>query len=252
MRFASLISLGTTIVSLLGCAPSSAQLKRAVEADPDIVYAAFQKDPEKFLSVMTSLTTKGRAAEKLREIDELRKNRKTPVLTSDISFRGTEGAPIVIVEYSDMQCPYCGRGHEVITQLLAAYPGRVQVYLKHNPLQIHPMAVPAAELYEAIALQDKQKAAAFAEGIFEGLDALNSRGVVFLHSAVRMVGADLAAALRVNKAPSVAARIAADVAEAKLLGFSMTPSFLVNGVQIIGAQPIETFKKLIDRELASK
>ena len=73
-----------------------------------------------------------------------------------------------------------------------------------------------------------------------------------MHSAVRMVGADLAAALRDRKAPSVAARIAADVAEAKLLGFSMTPSFLVNGVQIIGAQPIETFKKLIDRELASK
>ena len=45
-------------------------------------------------------------------------------------------------------------------------------------------------------------------------------------------------------------RIAADTAEAQKFGFTGTPGFIINGVSVRGAYPFDTFKKIIDRELA--
>ena len=59
---------------------------------------------------------------------------------------GTPGAPVVLVLFSDFECPYCKEEAKVLrTNLLSAYPKQVRLYFKDFPLeQIHPWAKPAA------------------------------------------------------------------------------------------------------------
>ena len=58
---------------------------------------------------------------------------------------GTLGAPVVLVEFSDFQCPYCAQEATMLRQnLLSAYPKQVRLYFKTFPLDMHPWAKPAA------------------------------------------------------------------------------------------------------------
>ncbi len=68
---------------------------------------------------------------------------------------GDPKAPITIVEFSDMQCPYCGRFHPAVKDVVKAYPGKVKVMFKHFPLGFHQMARPAAKAAMAAGVQGK-------------------------------------------------------------------------------------------------
>ena len=138
-------------------------------------------------------------------------------------------------------------------EVLAAYPGKVRVLFKDFPIErIHPLARPASEMYEAIALQDTAKATAFKDQVFENQDQLNKDGAKFIEATAKKVGANVAKAKTDAKGEVVQKRLADDKAEAEKYGFSGTPGYLVNGVSLKGAYPIEEFKKVIDRQLAGK
>ena len=70
-------------------------------------------------------------------------------------IKGNPAAPISIVEFMDIQCPYCSRFHPVVDEVLAAYPDKVNFILKNFPLQFHPMARPAAKAAFAAGEQGK-------------------------------------------------------------------------------------------------
>lgn len=247
-------------LSLAACAPSAPQLKKIMEENPDILYGVIQKDPKKFLDVVNEAAQKARAGEEskfaedeAKAREEEFKNPKTPVLAEDRAYAGDKSAKITIVEYSDFQCPYCSRGHATMKEVLAAYPGKVRVLFKDFPIErIHPLARPASEMYEAIALQDVAKAVAFKDQVFENQDQLNKDGQKFIEATAKKVGANVAKAKTDAKGEVVQKRLADDKAEAEKYGFSGTPGYLVNGVSLKGAYPIEEFKKVIDRQLAGK
>lgn len=247
-------------LSLAACAPSAPQLKKIMEENPDILYGVIQKDPKKFLDVVNEAAQKARAGEEskfaedeAKAREEEFKNPKTPELAADRAYAGDKAAPITIVEYSDFQCPYCSRGHATMKEVLAAYPGKVRVLFKDFPIErIHPLARPASEMYEAIALQDTAKATAFKDQVFENQDQLNKDGAKFIEATAKKVGANVAKAKTDAKGEVVQKRLADDKAEAEKYGFSGTPGYLVNGVSLKGAYPIEEFKKVIDRQLAGK
>lgn len=254
-----LLALAAT-VSLAACAPSAPQLKKIMEENPDILYGVIQKDPKKFLDVVNEAAQKARAQEEskfaedeAKAREEEFKNPKTPELAADRAYAGDKNAPITIVEYSDFQCPYCQRGHATMKEVLAAYPGKVRVLFKDFPIErIHPLARPASEMYEAIALQDTAKATAFKDYVFENQDQLNKDGPKFIEAAAKKVGANVAKAKTDAKGEVVQKRLEADRAEAEKYGFSGTPGYLVNGVSLKGAYPIDEFKKVIDQHLAKK
>src|SRR5262249_30517484 len=58
--------------------------------------------------------------------------------------RGPSGAPVTIVEFSDFQCPFCGREYPVIEKLMKEYDGKVRLVFRHYPLDFHPFAEKAA------------------------------------------------------------------------------------------------------------
>lgn len=72
------------------------------------------------------------------------------------SSKGPKDAKVMIVEYSDFQCPYCGRAFPTVNQVLKEYNGKVRLVYKHFPLvSIHPHAEKAAEAAECAKAQGK-------------------------------------------------------------------------------------------------
>jgi protein-disulfide isomerase len=255
----SIRRVATLAILLAGCSsePSPEQLRATLTAHPDILYAAIRAHPEEFVVLLDSVaraTSTARQASSAqaeqRRIDAEIGNPRRPDLTQGVYF-GSATAPITIVEYTDFECPYCRQAHPVIVELFKRYGDRVRLVVKDMPMPFHPRAMPAARMFEAIAMQDASKAPKFYDTMYEHQDRLVAEGDRFLEETVRSLGLDVARARRDAASATVTARISADVAEAQRFGFTGTPGFLVNGVLLQGAYPIETFAGIIDRQLAA-
>lgn len=78
-----------------------------------------------------------------------------PTVTDADHIRGDADAPITIIEYSDFECPFCGRFHPTMQQVMEEYDGKVRWVLRHFPLSFHPQALPAANAVECASEQGK-------------------------------------------------------------------------------------------------
>jgi protein-disulfide isomerase len=256
--FATLAILASTALTMVACSPSEKQLQDVIEKNPMIVFGAIEKHPDQFMEVVQKAAQAAQKknaenAEKKEKdrLEEEFKNPLKPEIAADRAHEGPDAAPITIVEYSDFQCPYCGRGFATLREVLKAYEGKVKFVFKNLPLPMHPMAMPAAKRFEAIALQDAGKAFKYHDEVFKNQDKLNADGEKFLDSVAKKVGADMAKLKSDMNSDKVKARIDADMKEAEKFGISGTPGFIVNGVSIRGAYPADTFKTIIDRQLAT-
>jgi protein-disulfide isomerase len=242
-----------------GCAPSSKQLKDAVEKDPSIVFVAIEKDPEKFIEVVNAAARKaqqGQAEKQAKDEEGKRddefKNPLKPVIEDGRASEGPVNAPITLVEYSDFECPFCSRGYQTVQEVLKDYPGKIRFIYKHLPLDFHPKAMPAARYFEAIVRQSPEKAYKWHNAIFENQAELRAKGDAFMAATAKKVGADVNRINKDLKDPTLMNRINADMEEAKKFGFNGTPGFVINGVSLRGAYPASEFKKIIDRELGGE
>lgn len=177
------------------------------------------------------------------------KNPKKPKLANDRAVLGSLSAPIIIVAYSDFQCPYCSRGANTIEEVRKKYGKKVAFMFKHLPLPFHEMAQPAAEYFEAIALQEPAKAYKFHDEVFKNQQELKSGGDNFLAGLAKKVGADMERLKKDLKSPKVQKRIEDDKAEARSFDISGTPGFIVAGVTLKGAYPLQSFEEIIERKL---
>ena len=237
---------------------SKQQIEKAMEENPDILFNAIKKNPKKFVDVVNEAVKKAQetsrddeAKEEQTRVEEEFKNPKKPVIEDDRVVFGKKDAPITIVEYSDFQCPYCGRGYSTVKEVEKSYAGKVRIVFKHLPLDFHPMAMPAAKYFEAIAMQDGSKAEKFHDEVFSNQTQLNQEGEKFLKATAKKVGANLAKIEKDLSSDRVKNRIQTDMAEAKKFEFSGTPGFLINGISLRGAYPAPEFKKIIDRQLTA-
>lgn len=248
---------GLSIAALgLSACTTSKQVSDILEKHPEVLANAIEKNPDIFMAAVqkAAQAAQGKAqqnealAEQKRVEDEL-KNPLKPEIPTDRGFMGDTSAKITIVEYTDFQCPFCSRGYTTLEQVRKAYPKDVRVLVKNLPLPMHPMAMPAAKAFEALRLTSPDKAAKFYHEVFQNQNKLNSEK--YIYEAVKKVGGDVAKVKADAEGKVVAERIAADMAEAEKFGMSGTPGFVINGVSIRGAYPFETFKTIIDKQLAA-
>jgi protein-disulfide isomerase len=257
-RRSHLLTLIVLGAGAAGCRrePDVAQLQRALIAHPEIVYAVIRAHPTDFIRVVDSAA--GQARAQLRadaevtiqnQIRDGLLHPRTVPLDHRVAL-GNPSAPITIVEYSDFQCPFCRGERSILVDLLEKYPTRVRLVVKHTPLDTHPMARPAARLFEAIARRDPMAAYRFYDDLFEHQEMLNRDGAEFLAHAARRALADDAlarAALHDAESDVIEAVLRADEEEARRLGFTGTPGFLIDGVPIQGAIPLSVFETIINR-----
>ncbi len=255
-----LISLSFIAISALvltSCTkPSTDQVVEAIKKDPMILANAIKSEPEKFkeaLRVVGEMMQKERMREREEAATKEQEKAFTaplnPKLTAAQVYKGADNAKIVIVEYTDFECPYCSRGADSMAALLKQYPGKIKVTVKHLPLPFHKMAMPAAQYYEAIRLQNPKAAIQFHDAVFANQEGLKKNGEAFLEEQAKKLGIKMPQLKKDLSSDVVKKKIEADMEEARGFDIKGTPGFVVGGIPVKGALPPDEFAKIIDRLL---
>lgn len=241
------------------CAPTADQLKKAIEKDPSIVFVAIEKAPDQFIEVVNKAAREAQQKNQQKEMaeeqnkrDQEFKNPLKPAIDESRPFMGPKDAKITIVEFSDFECPYCSKGFATVKEVLKTYPTEVRVLFKHLPLEFHPKALPAAKYFEAIAMQDQEKAIKYHDTIFQNQDKLRSEGEAFMKKVAKDLGVNMKKLETDVASEAVMKKIQTDIDEARSFEISGTPGFIINGVSLRGAYPFSEFKSIIDKHLGKK
>jgi protein-disulfide isomerase len=162
---------------------------------------------------------------------------------------GPANAPITIVEFSDFQCPFCIRFHQDTYQaLLAAYPGKIRFVYRNLPLtSIHPMAQSAA--VASLCAKDQNAFWQYHDKLFSAQYDLGRDGYV---KYATDLGLDVTKFQTCIDGTSHDGDIKKDSDFALNLGVQSTPTFFINGLAVVGAQPLSAFQQVIDKELTGK
>ena len=169
---------------------------------------------------------------------------------ADAPSLGPKDAKVTIVEYVDLQCPYCAKEAPVIKQVLAAYPNDVRWVFKHFPLSFHKQAKPA---HAAIALAFTQKGD---EGFWKMHDLIlaapKKLGIADLRAHAEAVGMDLAAfdAVMADE-KQIDALLQKDMVGAKKYNVRGTPTVFVNGLRL-SPRGLDNYKTRVDAILSGK
>jgi protein-disulfide isomerase len=156
------------------------------------------------------------------------------------SFKGVKNAKITIVEYSSFSCGYCNRVRGTIDQILNNYPDDVKIVFKHfNRGGTDSMTAQATEC-----AGDQEKFWEMHDAIFDK----GSSGDIKAYA--KDIGLNTDSFVKCLDSGKYSSRVNEDTSEGRSLGVSGTPSFIINGQLVSGAQPFENFKKVIEAELA--
>lgn len=160
-------------------------------------------------------------------------------------IKGPANAPITIIEYSDYQCPFCARVNPTLDQVRKVYGDQVRIVFKDFPLPNHPEAPKAAEAGHCAGEQGKYWE--LHDRMFANQQALQ---VPMLKQYAQAAGLDMNAFNACLDSGKHAARVTENLRSGEALGVSSTPTLYVNGRPVVGAQPFDYFKAVIDEELA--
>lgn len=231
------------------------EIRTILKNNPSIIIDVINENPAIFIDALQNASKKAQAlnaaqrenAEK-RKFDAAFANPLKPVIRKDEAIRGSRNAPITIVEYSDFQCPYCVRGNQTVQALMKKYKGNIQFIYKHLPLSFHSEAKNTARYYEAIRMQSNKLAFKFHDSIFADIQKLRG-GEKALKLLAKKAGVNMKKLTQTlkNKMDVINARIQEDINEAGKFNFQGTPGFLVNGIPVKGAYPLEYFDGIIEK-----
>lgn len=164
----------------------------------------------------------------------------TPVDPEHDHVRGSAHAMVTLVEYGDLECPYCGRAEPVVRELLK--DADLRYVWRHLPLtDVHPHAQLAAEATEAAGEQGM-----FWEMHDRLLDHQDRLEPQHLLTHARELGLDLERFRAALVEHRHAARVARDVSSADLSGVAGTPTFFINGQRHHGSFNLETLSAAIE------
>ncbi|TSC72598.1 MAG: putative lipoprotein [Parcubacteria group bacterium Gr01-1014_38] len=169
-------------------------------------------------------------------------------------IRGTSDARVTLVEYSDLECPFCKQFHVTLQQAFQEYGGKIRWVYRHFPLDtLHPKARKEAEASECAGEQGKFWE--YADRLFEVTPSNNGLDPAQLPVIARDVGLDVAGFETCLKSGKHAQRIQEDLADAEKAGGQGTPYTVILGpndltIPFSGAQPYENLKPVLDKLLA--
>jgi len=169
---------------------------------------------------------------------------KKVAVRADDPARGPPDAKLTIVLFSDFQCPFCGRVEPTLKQLEDTFKGQVRVVWKHQPLPMHPNAMPAALASEAA--REQGKFWPFHDLLFQNQQALSPADLDKAAAATRL---DLRRFKAAAAGPGAKARVVEDQKLATAVGANGTPTMFFNCRQVVGAIPFDSMKPIADDEL---
>ncbi len=190
-------------------------------------------------------------------IEELKKKYKTtvalrpPMINVATAGRPERGggakAPVTIIEFSDYQCPFCGRAEGTVDQVMKTYGDKVRLVYRDFPLPMHPLARPASEAANCANAQGKFWE--YHAKLFANQTALSEDK---LKEYAKDLGLDTAKFEACLAQKPFKAAIDKDIEDGSKVGVTGTPAFFINGRMLSGAQPFDKFKEVIDEEISAK
>lgn len=177
----------------------------------------------------------------------------------DDPVKGDSDAPVTIVEFSDYECPFCGRYfNDTLPQITEKYinTGKVKYVFRDAPLPFHPNAIPAANAAECVRDQsDDETYFQYHDILFKNQTALSVEKLKEYASTITTIDqAEFGSCMESGKFND---EIATDLAEAQeyatqTVGKFGTPMFFINGMPVSGAQPYAVFEAAIEKALAEE
>lgn len=166
--------------------------------------------------------------------------------TNEDHVRGDlKKAEVVIIEYSDFECPFCSRHHPTMLQVMEEYGDKVAWVYRHFPLSFHPQAEPAALASECAAEQGKFWE--YADELFANQDSLAAG---YYSTLAAELGLNQGKFDDCFESKKYQAEVDGDTSSGATAGVSGTPATFINGQMISGAVPFASLKTVIDAELA--
>jgi len=165
---------------------------------------------------------------------------------------GTPGAPVVLVLFSDFQCPFCKDEAKMLRgNILSAYPKQVRVYFKDLPLdQIHPWARPAAIAGRCVFKQNPAAFWDFHDWAYEHQSELTKEN--FRDKVLEFAKGKEIDALQLGRCmdtKSTEPEVEKSIAEARELKVMSTPTLFVNGRRIPSQIAWPDLRQIIDQEI---
>ncbi|MBI2629047.1 DsbA family protein [Candidatus Pacearchaeota archaeon] len=174
------------------------------------------------------------------------------VSADDDPVLGNANAPVTIIEFSDYQCPFCERFFtSTLPQIKKDYidTGKAKLVYRDFPLSsIHPYAQKAAEAAECAGEQGNNFYWKMHDKLFGNQNALD---IESLKKYAQEISLDTNKFNTCLDSGAMAQEVSKDTADGTSYGVQGTPAFFINGQEISGAQPFESFKSIIDAELAN-
>ncbi len=245
-RFISLAmaSLLVFCIALIGCSkpvfsentkPPSPELKEQV-------LQIIRENPEVILeSVQAYQQQQQKKIQQARQSFLEQMSTKPATVIAESPITGSPDKKIVLLEFSDFQCPYCAQAYKTVKQFMAKHKDKVTLTYKHLPLiQIHQEAMPAAKA--AWAAQQQGKFWEYHNALFEQQDKLGEDLYVAIAKELKL---DLNKFNQDRQSAKAETAIKKDTDLAATLGINGTPFFLMNGQALTGAIELSELEKIL-------
>ncbi len=162
---------------------------------------------------------------------------------------GSYSAPITIVVFGDFECPYTSRWiNDVLPKLMELYSGKIRIIFRDFPLvSIHPNAFVAAE--SAYCAGEQGSYWKYNKKLFSGVYGLNNLPYWKISGDLTLNQTEFLECLSGDRPID---KVQGDLDFAVNFGVMSTPTFFINGLLLVGSQPIDVFQSVIDKELAGE
>lgn len=238
IRAVMALALGLCLISAAGADEAADKLLE------EKILKVIREHPKEIMQAVVGYQ-RAQAEQRMKTAENQLKDRvaqlKSDELLGASPTRGKAGSKLVLVEFSDFQCPYCGKAFDTVQQFMAAHGEEVTLVYKHLPLaEMHPAATSAA--LASWAAQQQGKFWEFHNAMFKGQEHL---GEAFYTDTAKTLGLDLDRFNKDRVSEAASAAIQRDLDLARKLNIEATPQFLLNAHPITGAAPLEEFEKVL-------
>ncbi len=241
--------LGTGGASIVSAGPEQSLenvVIQVLENRPDLVFKALESNPKAALEIVEKGIQMRKDERAEADFRDKLKDPLQPKIDTLRLAKGKVDAAVQIVAYSDFLCGYCAKGSSRIKELMKAFPEKIYYTTRHAPRS--EKSHMAARMFEAIALQNKNKAWEFYDVAMANQERLSRSSnpmSILLDFAKTVGGLDLARMEKDMQSSAIVKRVQDDIAEYNGFGFRAVPVYLYNGVAVKGAQSVAFLKKIM-------
>lgn len=241
---------GFLAISLLanGCSAVSQSANQAPADLKEQVLQIIRENPQVILESVQAYQQEQQQKAQQAAQAFLQKMKTNPSsVIGDSPVTGAAEKKIVLLEFSDFQCPYCAKAHETVKQFMAKHKDKVTLSYKHLPLvEIHPQALPAARA--AWAAQQQGKFWEYHDALFAQQDKLGEELYEEIAKTLKLNVAKFNSDRNSNAASTA---IQKDIQLAESLGIEGTPFFFLNDQSFSGAVELSQIEKALERATQS-